>query len=226
MIRETLVTTTTTPNDRDREDDDVHEIKQCFICDASVTIHPNADKNHFNLYSTNTRHSNAPVYDFVWKFLGEKSSQRNLTATESDSQWNCVCLSCFQNIEDYDYVTSEAQRLEKLLTNKLTITERMYEERNKAEEDVEIIEVDDCEMLIISDDESDQNEEIVQPPQTSVQLSPAQTQKEKESEDVIDLNSDDGQSEKGSEIEVELVEQHASDPLGLPDERILTFDEL
>lgn len=240
----------TTPYERDanKDNDEIQEIKQCFICDASVEIHPNSDKrDHVNLFNTNTSHSDTPIHDLVWKLFGEKPSHRNLTATEVDSQWNCVCLNCFQNIEDYDFATSESQRLEKILMEKLSITEKAHEEQNNIEEqnnvetvaadedaemaetddDIELIEADRIVELIISDDECDEIEESTQTQQTIVQSSqtvvptPQPTQQEEEADEIIDLNSDDD--------EVELVNTHIPDPLTVldePDERVLTFKEL
>lgn len=219
-----LVTTTTTPHERNtnENDDEIQDVKQCFICDSSVQIRSNSDqRDHVNLYNTNTSHSDTPIYDLVWKFLGEKPSQRNLTATEADSQWNLVCLNCFQNIEDYDFATSESQRLEKVLMAKLSITEKAYEERNNVEEqnnveendetneadedaemaetddDIEIIEANEIIELIISDDEYEESEESSQPQQIVVQMpqtapqSPQSTQKENEANVIIELNSDE-----------------------------------
>lgn len=242
------------------DNDEIQEVKKCFICDASVEIHLNSDKrDHVNLYDTNTSHTNTPIYDLVWKFLGEKPSQRNLIATEAESHWNCVCLNCFQNIEEYDFATCEAQRLEKFLMEKLSITEKAYEERNNVEDnvdnidtdgdaqmtenanDIEIIEADDDGVeLIISDDECDEMEEnsqlqqiivqssqtVIRTPRTVVLQSPQPTQKDKESDEIIELISDDGASDSDSGDEVELVEQCIPDPLSKPDQRILTFNEL
>lgn len=250
----------TTPQHRDanNDDDEIQETKQCFICDASVKIDLNAEKqDHVNLYNTNTSHSDIPIYDLVWKFLGEKPSHRNLTATEADSQWNCVCLNCFQNIEDYDFATSESRKYEKILMEKLSTTEKAYEERNNVEEhvenieadtdaemaetddDIEIIEADEIVELIISDDECDGIEENSQPPQTLVQSpqnvaqtsqaglqSPQSTQKEEEADEIIELDSDDGERETGSSDGVEFLEQHNADSLTVPEERVLTFNEL
>lgn len=231
----------TTPYDRDtnKSNDEFPEVKRCFICDASVEIHPNSEKrDHVNLYNTNTSHSDTPIYDLVWKFLGEKPSHRNLTTADADSQWNCVCLNCFQNIEDYDFATSESQRLEKVLMEKLSITEKAYEEQSNDEtvaadenaemtetdDDIEIIEADRIVELIISDDECDEIEESSQTHQTIVQSSetvdptPQPTQKEEEVDEIIDLNSDDD--------EVELVETPIPDSWIEPAERVLTFNEL
>lgn len=96
------------------------ENRTCFICNTT------ASESYVNLYETVTSHSNTPVYDFVWKFLGDKPSIRDDSIDGANANWSSLCLQCFNKINEYDLACETAGRLEEELRWELSQTEARY----------------------------------------------------------------------------------------------------
>lgn len=92
----------------------------CFLCNTTES------ETFINLYEALTSHSNTPVFDFVWKFLDDKPSVRDDTVDAANSNWNSLCMGCFQKINDYDLACETASRLEEELRWELSQTEATY----------------------------------------------------------------------------------------------------
>lgn len=92
----------------------------CFLCNTTEC------DTFVNLYDTSTSHSNTPVFDFVWKFLDDKPSVRDDTVDAANSNWNALCIGCFQKINEYDLACETATRLEEELRWELSQTEATY----------------------------------------------------------------------------------------------------
>lgn len=84
------------------------------------------------------------MYDFIWKFLGSKPSVRNANADASSLNDEVICEVCFKMICDYDEARSSARRLKKQIRQKLTITERYFEQmQNRTDATQTAMECDD-----------------------------------------------------------------------------------
>lgn len=92
----------------------------CFLCNTTES------ETFINLYEALTTHSNTPVFDFVWKFLDDKPSVRDDTVDAANSNWNSLCIGCFQKINEYDLACETATRLEEELRWELSQTEATY----------------------------------------------------------------------------------------------------
>lgn len=92
----------------------------CFLCNTTES------ESFVNLYEALTSHSNTPVFDFVWKFLDDKPSVRDDTVDAANSNWNSLCIGCFQKIDEYDLACETASRLEEELRWELSQTEATY----------------------------------------------------------------------------------------------------
>lgn len=92
----------------------------CFLCNTTES------EKFLNLYEAITFHSNTPVFDFVWKFLDDKPSVRDDTVDAANSNWNSICVGCFNKINEYDLARETANRLEEELRWELSQTEATY----------------------------------------------------------------------------------------------------
>lgn len=100
--------------------------KFCFICNA-----PNND-SFVKMFGSESTYSKKPIYDYIWKFLGNKPSARNATADASNLNDEVLCSDCFGMICDYDESRSKTKRLKKQIRRKLAITETYFEQRQNA----------------------------------------------------------------------------------------------
>lgn len=161
-----LISTTTIPSQSPPPPplQEFAEQQFCFICNVLIT------NDCIDLFETKTNHSMIPVYDLVWKFLGEKPSQRNVTIDEANSKFHCICMDCYSIINEYDLACVTADRLEKQITDKLKETENFYETRHDSSES-------EFEPLIAEDsdkssetDESPESVEIIQDKEVVIEL--------------------------------------------------------
>lgn len=96
--------------------------KFCFICNA-----PNKE-SFIKMFGSESTYSKKPIYDFIWKFLGNKPSARNATANASTLNDEVLCTECFEMICDYDEARSNTKRFKKQIRQKLAITETYFEQ--------------------------------------------------------------------------------------------------
>lgn len=101
---------------------DAASSKFCFVCNARC------NESSVNMFGSVTAHSKKSIYDFIWKFLGNKPSVRNATTDASSLNDEVICKNCFGTISDYDVARSNAKRLKKQIRQKLIITETYFEQ--------------------------------------------------------------------------------------------------
>lgn len=84
----------------------------CYVCNRQST-----DWRR-NFTEVKSQHTQAPVSQFIRKFLGDFKSFRNI-----DSESNCICRECLQKIDDYDWSCQHAIDQEVKLRDLLWTTE-------------------------------------------------------------------------------------------------------
>lgn len=92
----------------------------CFICNSATS------ESYVDLYGTVAAHSGKCIFDFVWKFLGNKPSVRNELMDASCLTQEVVCLQCVGMINQYDKAHVTKKWFKKILRNKLTSTENYF----------------------------------------------------------------------------------------------------
>lgn len=95
-------------------------ISTCFICNTRTS------ESYVSMHESVTTHSNAPIYDYVWNFLNDKPSVRDDSTDAANSNWNLICMECYNKINQYDFACVTATRLEKELRDELALTEALY----------------------------------------------------------------------------------------------------
>lgn len=112
-------------------------ISTCFICNTRTA------ESYVSMYESVTTHSNAPIYDYVWNFLNDKPSVRDESSDGANSNWNLICMECYNKINQYDFACVTATRLEKELRDELTLTEALYAPQQDIQNEYQTDEIGD-----------------------------------------------------------------------------------
>lgn len=139
----------------------IESTKVCSICDKT------SNESLVNLYTGKTKHSSTPIYDIVWKFMNNQSSERIQINDSIDSDLPGVCIECFDQINEYDLAIVLAEKLEEQIRAKLFHTENEFiKNRNAKKQKIEQLEGENnCEInelhsQDVESNESSQNEII------------------------------------------------------------------
>lgn len=132
---------------------------KCYVCNSAN------DDWGSNLVGLKSQHSNVLITDLLKKVLNGFQSMRNI-----DDELNCICIDCFSQIEDYDWICLRAKQSEMDLYNVLMQTENGFM-TELSEIDLKTVSIDANEKAASTTNpgtECDDTQNIVEPVMISV----------------------------------------------------------
>lgn len=94
----------------------------CYLCNGKVVDWP------CNLSEKTSQHSKTRLCIFLKNFLGDFQSSRSI-----DDETNCICVTCSNRIDEYDWLCEMVKQKEQELRDILLGTELFYVNRSSDE---------------------------------------------------------------------------------------------
>lgn len=181
----------------------------CYLCHNEMHVWRQ------NLSKLTLNHSKTTISNLLRKFLCDFQSRRNV-----DDDTNCICVECFDAIDEYDWLSTTAKMKEQELRNVLLKTEMLFMIDDK--EDQESEEAVNAEFTSMDErGEIDCNSEVIDETENEATLeesanqsfSPVETREFDENEEFENekLQDEDSKEDDSQDCNAQCEELHGED---------------